>query len=73
MRLQRLRRQGRYEGEGGVLLLSLKKHFILIVVLSKTAGFLTPIGGAVVLNIGSILVVLSSASLGQMNCRPDLT
>ncbi len=38
--------------------------FNLIAVLASGGGFLTPIMGAVVHNIGSVLVVLSSASIG---------
>ena len=38
--------------------------FNLIAVLASGGGFLTPIMGAVVHNVGSVLVVLSSASIG---------
>jgi Cd2+/Zn2+-exporting ATPase len=38
--------------------------FNLVAVLASSGGFLTPIMGAVVHNIGSVLVVLSSASIG---------
>jgi Cd2+/Zn2+-exporting ATPase len=38
--------------------------FNLIAVLASGSGFLTPIMGAVVHNIGSIIVVISSASIG---------
>ena len=38
--------------------------FNLIAVLASGGGFLTPIMGAVVHNIGSVLVVLSSTSIG---------
>ena len=38
--------------------------FNLIAVLASGSGFLTPIMGAVVHNVGSIIVVISSASIG---------
>lgn len=38
--------------------------FNLIAVLASGGGFLTPVMGAVVHNVGSVLVVLSSASIG---------
>ena len=46
--------------------------FNLIAVLASGGGFLTPIMGAVVHNVGSVLVVLSSASIGffrEVHCR----
>jgi Cd2+/Zn2+-exporting ATPase len=38
--------------------------FNLIAVIASGSGFLTPIMGAVVHNVGSIIVVISSASIG---------
>ena len=38
--------------------------FNLAAVLASGCGFLTPIMGAVVHNIGSVIVVISSASIG---------
>jgi Cd2+/Zn2+-exporting ATPase len=38
--------------------------FNLVSVLAGASGFITPIAGAVIHNIGSVLVVLSSASIG---------
>jgi Cd2+/Zn2+-exporting ATPase len=38
--------------------------FNLVAVLAGASGMITPIMGAVVHNIGSVLVVLSSASIG---------